>query len=122
AGIDGIIEIRNTDTEEATNFIIQVQSKATINPFIADNGSTFEYLCDERDLDYWLKGNCPVILVCSNVADKKAYWVSIKDYFKDPSKRKTRKVIFNKQKNELTTSSKIELESLAIPETSGYYL
>jgi len=122
AGIDGIIEIRNTETEEATNFIIQVQSKATTNPFIADNGNTFEYLCDERDLDYWLKGNCPVILVCSNVVTKEAYWVSIKDYFKASAKRKNRKVIFDKNKNVLTINSKDDLYNLAIPEVSGYYL
>lgn len=122
AGIDGIIEIRNTQTEEATNFIIQVQSKATINPFTADNGNTFEYLCDERDLDYWLKGNCPVILVYSNVIEKKAYWISIKDYFKDSAKRKSRKVLFDKKINAFTVNSKDDLSNLAIPETSGYYL
>ena len=122
AGIDGIIEIRNTVTEEATNFIIQVQSKATINPFTADNGNTFEYLCDERDLDYWLKGNCPVILVCSNVIEKDAYWISVKDYFKDSTKRKNRKVLFDKKKNAFTLDSKDDLLNLAIPETVGYYL
>lgn len=122
AGIDGIIEIRNTTTEEATNFIIQVQSKATTNPFTADNGNTFEYLCDERDIDYWLKGNCPVILIYSNVVEKKAYWVSIKDYFRDKAIRKSRKVIFDKRKDAFTVSSCEELSSLAIPDTSGFYL
>lgn len=122
AGIDGIIEIRNTETEEATNFIIQVQSKATVNPFTADNGSTFEYLCDERDLDYWLKGNSPVILVCSNVIEKEAYWISIKDYFKDTAKRKSRKIIFDKARNTFTPNSKDDLLNLAVPEKSGYYL
>lgn len=122
AGIDGIIEIRDSETEEATNFIIQVQSKGTINPFTADNGNTFEYLCDERDLDYWLKGNCPVILVCSNVIEKEVYWVSIKDYFNDSVKRKSRKVIFDKTKNAFTVNAKDDLLNLAVPETSGYYL
>jgi len=122
AGIDGIIEIRDIETEEATNYIIQVQSKATTNPFSADNGITFEYLCDERDLDYWLKGNCPVILICSNVNERKAYWISIKDYFKDSVKRKSRKIIFNKTTNAFTANSKTNLSNLAIPESNGYYL
>jgi len=122
AGIDGTIEIRNSESNEATNFIIQVQSKATEKPFQAETDTSFEYSCDERDLDYWLKGNCPVVLVCSNVIENNAYWVSIKDYFKDNSKRKARKIIFDKKKNAFTKESKSELENLAIPETSGFYL
>ena len=122
AGIDGIIEIRDTETEDATNFIIQVQSKATERPFTAETETSFEYLCDERDLDYWLKGNCPVILVCSNVVEKRAYWVSIKDYFIDATKRKSRKVIFDKLSNALEIGKKEKLAQLAIPESSGYYL
>src|SRR6185436_1299252 len=94
AGIDGIIEIRDAAEEDATNFIIQVQSKATEQSFVADNGKTFEFVCDERDLEYWLKGNCPVILVRSNVVSNEAYWISVKDYFKDQAKRKSRKVVF----------------------------
>lgn len=122
AGIDGIIEIRDSKTEDATNFIIQVQSKATEHPFTAENELTFEYLCDERDLDYWLKGNCPVILVCSNVVQSKAYWVSIKDYFSDPIKRKNRKIIFSKQKNCFNESAREALFDIGVPESSGYYL
>lgn len=122
AGIDGTIEIRNDQTNDATNFIIQVQSKATKNSFIAENENTFEYICNERDLDYWLKGNCPVILVCSNVNDNKAYWISIKDYFKEASKRKNGKIIFNKAKNIFSSSAKDELCNLGVPESSGYYL
>lgn len=122
AGIDGIIELRDENTEEATNFIIQVQSKATERPFTAENEFSFEYLCDERDLDYWLKGNSPVILVCSNVIDDKAYWVSIKDYFNDPIKRKSRKIIFSKQKNCFNETAREALFDIGISESSGYYL
>ena len=122
AGIDGIIEIRDAKTENATNFIIQVQSKATEHPFTAETTETFEYLCDERDLDYWLKGNCPVIIVCSNVVVGKAYWVSIKDYFSDPIKRKSRKILFSKQKNCFAISARKELFEIGVPESSGYYL
>lgn len=122
AGIDGVIEIRDSKTEDATNFIIQVQSKATEHPFTAETENTFEYLCDERDLDYWLKGNCPVIIICSNVIDNKAYWVSIKDYFKETTKRKSRKIIFNKKINSFSATAKDELFKIGVPESSGYYL
>jgi hypothetical protein len=40
AGIDGCIEIRNTSTGEVTNCIIQVQSKATEQPFEAETART----------------------------------------------------------------------------------
>ena len=48
AGIDGTIEIRDAVTGEATNSIIQVQSKATANPFQAETERTFEFRCAER--------------------------------------------------------------------------
>jgi len=122
AGIDGVIEVRDTETGAATNCIIQVQSKATVNRFQADNEKTFEYLCDERDLAYWMGGNAPVILVCSYLSTGLSYWVSIKDYFKDPQKLKTRKIYFNKEKDLLTVDSKENLIQLAVPEYSGVYL
>ena len=96
AGIDGYIEIRNTSTGEVTNCIIQVRSRATEQPFEGDNGSTFEYRCSEKDLDYWLSGNAPVILIRSRPKTNEAYWASLKDRFRDATARKGRKVVFDK--------------------------
>lgn len=112
AGTDGIIELRDDSTKEATNFIINVQSKASETQYVAKNRNTFSYICKKEDLEYWLKGNCPVILVCSNVKEKKAYWVSIKDYFEDPRRRKTRKITFSKVNNLFTVGCKDELFKL----------
>jgi hypothetical protein len=122
AGIDGIIEIRDTTSGEASNFIIQVQSKATEQDLFGNNGNSFDYVCDERDLDYWLKGNCPVILVRSNVAKNEAYWISIKDYFSDQQRRKTRKIVFEKSKHSFSQEARDTVATLAIPEESGFYL
>jgi hypothetical protein len=44
---------------------IFVQSKAR-SRFSGENGSTFHFTCDPRDLDYWLKASSPVIVVCSH--------------------------------------------------------
>ncbi len=52
AGVDGIIEIRDSATGEVTNSIIQVQSKATENAFQSESAQGFDYLCDAKDLDY----------------------------------------------------------------------
>ena len=122
AGIDGVIEIRDAQTGAATNCVIQVQSKATAVTFQGDSEQGFEYLCDERDLTYWMGGNAPVILVCSHLSTGLSYWVSIKDYFKDPQKLKTRKILFNKNRDIFTVDSKEDLIRLAIPEYSGVYL
>ena len=65
AGIDGYIEIRDVQTGEVTNNIIQVQSKATDKDFDRETTDTFEYYCQQKDINYWLNGNAPVILVRS---------------------------------------------------------
>lgn len=122
AGIDGVIEIRDAATGTASNCIIQVQSKATTRPFTAETASTFEYLCESRDLDYWLAGNAPVILVVSRPDKNEAYWVSIKEYFADLHKRKTRRVVFDRVRNRFDESCQRSLVSLASPRDVGVYL
>jgi len=121
AGIDGTIEIRDPESSDMLHSIIRVQSKATSGQFAADTGKTFEYLCDERDLDYWLRGNAPVILVRSRTDTREAYWVSIKDFFKDPERRKTRKVIFNKDSDRFDETAAGALRDLAVPADLGAY-
>lgn len=121
AGIDGYIEIRNPETGEVTNSIVQVQSKATTNPFQAETESGLEYLCSEKDLDYWMQGNAPVILVVSRPTSKEAYWVSVKDYFADPKKRAARKVRFDKDRDRFDESCAAALAELAVPQDASLY-
>ncbi len=123
AGIDGFIEIRDVVTGEVTNSIIQVQSKATQQTRLqAETETSFEYRCEQRDIDYWLQGNAPVILIVVKVTTREAYWVSLKDYFKEPEKRRSRKIIFNKQRELFDQSCRDALIRLAISENSGIYL
>lgn len=120
-GVDGIIEIRDPSTGETTNSIIEVQSRATANPFQAETDNGFEYLCDERDLEYWLRGNAPVILVRSRPETNEAYWVSIKDYFNTPEKRKSRKILFDKKRDRFDENSKSAVIKMAVPRDAGIY-
>lgn len=122
AGIDGTIEIRNPDTCEVINNILQVQSKATKNPFQAETADSFEYTCDARDIEYWLGGNTPVILIVSRPHDNLIYWMPIQSYFDTPEKIKSRKVIFSKTANRFTKDSASDLISLAVPTSVGLYL
>ncbi|MEY2584528.1 MAG: hypothetical protein QOD80_554 [Verrucomicrobiota bacterium] len=122
AGIDGFVEIRNPETGEATNRIVEVQSKATTREWDNDTPESFEFRCDDRDLDYWLQGNAPVILVVSRPRTKEAYWVSIKNYFAELERRKSEKVRFDKKKDLFTAASASALAALAAPQDSGIYL
>ena len=121
AGIDGSIEIRDPETGEVANSIVQVQSKATANPFQAETESGFDYLCSEKDLDYWMRGNAPVILVVSRPQSEEAYWVSIKDYFADPKRRAARKVRFDKTRDRFDEGCAAALVELAVPRDAGLY-
>ncbi|MBL8090893.1 MAG: DUF4365 domain-containing protein [Anaerolineales bacterium] len=122
AGIDGIIEIRDVVTGEMTNLIIQVQSKATSIDFISETTEGFDYYCKTQDLDYWLGGNAPVILICSKPATNEAYWVSIKNYFNDLNKRASNKIHFEKDKNRFDVNARNALIEIAKPNDSGVYL
>jgi hypothetical protein len=122
AGIDGSIEIRHKGTGEATNLIIQVQSKATDGRFQAETADQFEYLCDQRDLDYWMRGNTPVIFIRSRPSTGEAYWVAVKSHFSDLARRASRKIIFRKDTDRFDVAAANALEALAIPENCGTFL
>ncbi len=121
AGIDGEIELVRPDTREATNAIIRVQSKATIRRFVAETDHVFEFVCEERDLAYWLSGNAPVILVVSRPHTSEAYWVPIKEYFNNTATRKERKVRFDKRTMRFSRNSLPQLWQIALPRSHGIY-
>ena len=120
-GIDGEIEIRDPETGEATNTIVKVQAKATSRRFQSETADSFEYTCNQRDLDYWLQGNVPVILVVCRPDTGEAYWVSIRDYFKNLAVLKTRKIRFDKRGHCFDVSCASRLKQLALPKDSGIY-
>ena len=120
-GIDGEIEIRDPMTGEMTNTIVKVQAKATTKPFQAETDNSFEYHCSPKDLDYWLQGNVPIILVVCRPDSNEAYWVSIRDYFSDLAAQKTRKVHFDKQRNRFDVSCAAALKKLVLSKDSGIY-
>lgn len=120
-GIDGEIEICDPITGVATNSYIKVQVKATSSTFQAETHDSFEYSCEQKDINYWMQGNAPVVLIVCRPSTKEAYWISIKEYFKDLSSQKTRKVIFDKQKHRFTEASAPFLKTMALPQDAGIY-
>jgi hypothetical protein len=122
SGIDGIIEIRDPATGETTNNIIQVQVKGTVKEWISDTPETFVYRCRPRDIAYWMRSNTPVILVAVSPNRKEAYWANVKEIFSDPSKRKEKKVVFEKATERFAASAASDLMKLGVPKDIGAYL
>lgn len=122
AGIDGQIELIDPVTHVATNSIIRVQSKATTKPFPAETADKFDWPIAERDLDYWLSGNAPNVLVVSRPRAGEAYWVSLRDYFDTPAKRKSLRVCFDKRSMRFTPDVLDALVKLAVPSDAGIYM
>lgn len=122
AGIDGLIEIRDPLTGEVTNCILQVQSKATEKPFDAEHDKGFSYYCRPEDLDFWLGGNAPVILVCSRPDDGEAYWAHVQERFPSSESRNSKTIRFDKSRDRFTAESRDRLIQIAVPRDSGLYL
>src|SRR6266851_7093941 len=79
-GIDGYIELFDPSSRLPLGLTLGAQSKV-VESAGDQSQPSFDYWCDPNDLEYWLVGNTPIILVVSAPASNVAYWVSIKDHF-----------------------------------------
>jgi len=122
AGIDCHVEWRDPATGVTSNRHIGVQVKAYSGAFQNETDSHFEYMAKVEDIDYWMSGTMPVILVCCKPQTQQAYWTSIRDEFSDPIKRRSRKITFDKGRQKLDENALNALEKLALPESVGLYL
>jgi len=120
-GIDGYIELFNPTSHEALGKTIAIQSKA-VSTFQNDSADSFDYWCDKADLDYWLTGNMPVVLIVSRPASREAYWISVKEYFSRSDARETTRVHFSKTVNRFAAAAFVHLLEVAQPRQTGLYL
>lgn len=120
AGIDGFTELRDSSTGTVTGSFLHIQSRAR-STLEKDTPDSFEYTCTQDELDYWMGGTAPVLLVISQPRDKKAWWVSIKDYFRTPENKKSRRVRFNKNSDVFDVTASDRLRHLAAAAGSGAY-
>ena len=121
AGIDGFVEVRDVQTGEATNAWIAVQSKGRTK-LEKENESSFEFTCTPRDLDYWRRGNMPVLLVVSRPERDEAWWVSVKDYFRnDPARLQSRRILLDKKANALTGAASQLLQLVQAAGAGTYF-
>ena len=114
-GIDGTIEIVETATRTATNRIVQVQVKATTREFQSESPEALSFTGDPADIDYWMKGNAPVILIVCRPLTRDAYWKDVNAYFLDPQNKKTNTVRFDRKSDRFDASAGPLLANLAKP-------
>ncbi len=115
-GIDGHIELRDPATGHALNRLILVQSKASNRDFPGEDDDRFHYVCKPADIDYWLRADNPVILVCSHPDTQEAWWVNVSSWFAIDARRAARRVEFDKHRDRLDEEAAHRLLSLAASE------
>ena len=120
-GVDGTLEFRDPLTAEVFNRHIHIQSKATNGQWESETAKGFIYRVREEDLNYWLRGNLPVILVVSRPRTNEAYWVSINNDFHEPKSRAAKKIEFHKDQDSFDKEALSKLRDLAIPAEKGIY-
>lgn len=121
-GIDGHIDLVDPGTSEVLNLVLLVQSKASGLPFPYETETSFQYTCEETDLNYWLSGNAPVILVLSHPEREEAWWVDIKAELADPKRRASRTVLVDKRHQAFDASAAPAFLGRAVPKDSGLFL
>ncbi|MBN9618769.1 MAG: DUF4365 domain-containing protein, partial [Actinobacteria bacterium] len=104
------------------NSTVLVQSKASGSLFPGETADGFHYLCDQRDLELWLGGNAPVILVLSHPDSDEAWWVDVKAVFPDAKSRLNRRVDVIKARDVFDVGAASALLSLGVPRSAGLYL
>lgn len=73
--------------------------------FSEETDESFSFICEQKDLDYWLGSNVPVVLFVARLSDERIHWKPIHSWFADPERRRTRKVVFDKSKDALNEAA-----------------
>lgn len=115
AGIDGEIELRDVGDGTALNKVLFVQSKARSSPFPGEDEDGFYYPVTRRDVDYWLRADVPVLLVCSHPNSETAWWVNVTEWFSDADRLGDRLVRFDKWKDRFDASAAHRLLTCGAP-------
>lgn len=118
AGIDGYIELRDAQNRGMLGAHLAAQVKARAQ-FTAETKTQFEFLCHPADIDYWMRSNIPVLLICVHPDTDEAWYICVTEYFKDPSVRAGRRVTFDKRATQFDVSIGDRLRELALPMDAG---
>jgi hypothetical protein len=120
AGVDGHIELRDPGTGAVSNKLLQVQVKATDAPS-NERTATFDFRVNRRDLEYWLRGNLPVILVVTIPDRNEAFWLAVRERAYDERGHLKGILRFHKQTDHFQISCREQLALLVQSAKPGYY-
>lgn len=118
-GIDGYIELFDPVSRESLGLTLAIQSKVV--SAIRDQEDEFRYSCAQSDLEYWLKGNIPVVLIVSAPDTDQAYWVWIQEAFDGWRPGDPTSILFRKSRNRFDASVLSELVRIGAP-VKGLYV
>jgi Domain of unknown function (DUF4365) len=104
-GLDGYIELFDPNSRQSLGLTLAVQSKVD-SSITGGSTGTFEYWCKPNDVEYWLNGNTPVILVVSNGSPDHCYWIAIKEYFRDWDRTQPAGVTFDRSIHRFSPKSR----------------
>lgn len=120
-GIDGDIELVDPVTGEAKNVLIRAQVKSR-GCFEKESGGSFEFACAKADIEYWLAGNAPVILIFVRFDTRMAWWKCLRSWFSDPARRKSGRIVFDKSADRFDKHSGPALLAMTQQYGSGVYI
>lgn len=121
-GIDGEIELVHGG--QVLNRVLWVQSKAkgdTIK-FAGETDTALKFICEPNDIDYWLSGTAPVLLVCSHPESGEAWFKHLPTWFADARRRRERAVEFDKTRDRFDRTTAEKLLDLGVDKAGGVYL
>lgn len=120
AGIDGYIELRDRETGQVGNLILQVQGKATERERLpAETPDSFEWPCTEADIRYWRQGTAPVLLIVVQTRTNRAYWKSVGDYFASAAALQRHSIVFDKRNDVFNVSARAAIGEVAASAKRG---
>lgn len=121
AGVDGFIEIRDPETNRVRNQTLQFQSKATTRRLPGDSETQFHFPCSDKDIDYWLSGTMPTILIVTDLEHDIAYWKDLRTWFKVPTNRSSKRVTFEKAEDVFDVSAAESIRAVSENGRAGSY-
>ena len=113
-GIDGHIEFVDAEAQ-VSGFAVAAQVKGTENGFAGENHAGFRFRCDADKIDYWLRYGRPVVLICVNLREERAWWRRLDTWFADPVRRARCVVEFDKASDAFDLAAFTLLAAIAVP-------
>lgn len=114
-GIDGQIEVVDRGSHPTGRTVsVQIKTTAAVR-MPGETDQEFTYTCSEKDLQYWLGASEPIVLVVVRLDQERAWWKRLDTWFRDPRRRRSRVVTFDKVDDLFGLGSEHQIAAVATP-------